>query len=275
MGDRAAEIIPQLLPEAELVSEENIEIKRELLRADLVYLVQYKGKAHILNLELQTNADSEMAFRMLLYHVELHLHYRLPVISVVLYLFEASVVEPPFRETGGDEEEILTLHYRVIALWTLDAREYVQKRIVGMYTFLPGMKGANAPLLLQAIKDMEQRFARPQFVRHLRRFKRILQRSSMLSAQDKQIVEAHMDIHYDSLVDEDPEVQERVAKGKVEMAQKMVADLVEARFPALSELAQERVTLIRNTGALSQLIKQVGTVPDEATARWLLNTFAD
>ena len=57
-----------------------------------------------------------------------------------------------------------------------------------------------------------------------------------------------MDIHYDSLVDEDPEVQERVAKGKVEMAQKMVADLVEARFPALSELAQERVTLIRDTG---------------------------
>ena len=55
----------------------------------------------------------------------------------------------------------------------------------------------------------------------------------------------------------------------------MIIGLVEARFPALIELAQERVTLIRNTGALSQLIKQVGTVPDEATARWLLNTFAD
>ena len=275
MGDRAAEIIPQLLPEAELVSEENIEIKRELLRADLVYLVQYKGKAHILNLELQANADSEMAFRMLLYHVELHLHYRLPVISIVLYLFEARVAEPPFRETGADEEEILTLHYRVIALWTLDAQEYVQKRIIGMYTFLPGMKGANAPLLLQAIKDLEQRFARPQFIRHLRRFKRILQRSNMLSAQDKQIVEAHMDIHYDSLVDEDPEVQERVARGEIRMAQKMIIGLVEARFPALIELAQERVTLIRSTDALSQLIKQVGTVPDEATARWLLNTFAD
>jgi hypothetical protein len=273
MGDRAAEIIPQLLPEAELVSEENIEIKRELLRADLVYLVQYKGRAHILNLELQTNADSEMAFRMLLYHVELHLHYRLPVISIVLYLFEAKVAEPPFRETGGGEEEILTLHYRVIALWTLDAQEYVQKRIIGMYTFLPGMKGANAPLLLQAIKDLEQRFARPQFIRHLRRFKRILQRSNMVSAQDKQIVEAHMDIHYDSLVDE--EAQEWIARGKIEMAQKMIIDFVEARFPALTELAQERVTLIRNTDALSQLVKLVATAPDEATARWLLNTFAD
>ena len=274
MGDRAAEIIPQLLPEAELVSEENIEIKRELLRADLVYVVQYKGKAHILNLELETNADSEMAFRMLLYHVELHLHYRLPVISVVLYLFEAKVAEPPFRETGGDGEEILTLHYRVIALWTLNAREYVQNRIIGMYTFLPGMKGANAPLLLQAIKDMEQRFARPQFIRHLRRFRRILRRSNMVSAQDKQTVEAHMDIHYDSLVDEDPEVQERVARGKIEMAQKMIVGLVEARFPALTELAQERITLIRDTDTLSRLAKQVATVPDEATARWLLNTFA-
>ena len=275
MGDRAAEIIPQLLPEAELVSEENIEIKRELLRADLVYLVQYKGKAHILNLELQANADSEMAFRMLLYHVELHLHYRLPVISIVLYLFEARVAEPPFRETGADEEEILTLHYRVIALWTLDAQEYVQKRIIGMYTFLPGMKGANAPLLLQAIKDLEQRFAGPQLIRHLRRLKRILQRSNMVSAQDKQIVEAHMDIHYDSLVDEDPEIQERVARGEIRMAQKMIIDFVEARFPALTELAQERVTLIRNTDALSQLVKLVATAPDEATARWLLNTFAD
>ena len=151
----------------------------------------------------------------------------------------------------------------------------MQKRIIGMYTFLPGMKGANAPLLLQAIKDLEQRFARPQFIRHLRRFKRILQRSNMLSAQDKQIVEEHMDIHYDSLVDEDPEVQERVARGEIQMAQKMIIGLVEARFPALIELAQERVTLIRSSDALSQLIKQVGTVPDEATARWLLNTFAD
>jgi ribosomal protein S21 len=274
MGDRAAEIIPQFLPQAELVSVENIEIKRELLRADLVYLIQYKGKAHILNLELQTNADSEMVYRILLYHIELHLEYRLPVISIVLYLFEANVPEPPFRELSGDEEEILTLHYRVLALWTMDAREYVKKRIIGMYTFLPGMKGANAALLLQAIEDMNQRYPRPLFVRHLRRFKKILQRSGTVSVQDKQIVEAKMHEHYDSFVDEDPEVQERVARGKIQIAQKMVVGLVEVRFPSLTELAQEKVTLIRNTDTLDQLAKQVATVPDENTASWLLNTFA-
>ena len=81
-----------------------------------------------------------------------------------------------------------------------------------------------------------------------------------------------MDIHYDSLVDE--EAQEWVARGKIEIAQKMVADLVEARFPALTELAQERVTLIRDTDTLSRLAKQVANVPDETTASWLLNTLA-
>ena len=84
-----------------------------------------------------------------------------------------------------------------------------------------------------------------------------------------------MEIPYNSLVDEDPEVQERVARGKIEMAQKMTIYLVEARFPALIELAHERVTLIRVTDALSRLVKLVATVPDEATARWLLNTLAD
>src|SRR5258707_13419594 len=123
MGDRAAEIIPQFLPEAELVSVENVEIKRELLRADLVYLIQYKGTAHILNLELQTNADSEMVYRILLYHIDLHLEYRMPVISIVLYLFEANIHEPTFRELSGDAKETFTYHYRVLNRSTKDGRE--------------------------------------------------------------------------------------------------------------------------------------------------------
>src|SRR5258708_11129868 len=200
--------------------------------------------------------------------------FGLPLFGFFFFFLGGIALNPPFRELSGDEEEILTLHYRVLALWTMDAREYVKKRIIGMYTFLPGMKGANAALLLQAIEDMNQRYPRPLFVRHLRRFKKILQRSGTVSVQDKQIVEATMHEHYDSFVDEDPEVQERVARGKIQIAQKMVVGLVEVRFPSLTELAQEKVTLIRNTDALDQLAKQVATIPDENTASWLLNTFA-
>lgn len=279
MSDHAAEIIPQLLSDTEVIREQNVEIKRELLRADLVYLVNYRGEAHTLNLELQTNADEDMALRMLRYHVELLIAYRLPVLSVVLYLFEANVPEPPFRETSGSQkEELLTLRYHVLTLWTLDARDYVEKRLIVMYTFLPAMKGANASLLIQALEEMKHHYTQPEFVRHTSRFRTILNRSNTIDAQDKRIVEDYMEYHYDSLLDEDPEIKEKIAQGKLQGelqgAQTIVVTFLEARFPSLAELGQQKVTLIRSKDILSLLAKQIATAPDESTARWLLDTIA-
>lgn len=273
-GDRGAEIIPELVPGAEVIEERDSEIKRENLRADIVRLILYRGEPHILNMELQTDADSNMPKRMLRYHVDLHLTHDLPVLSVVLYLFETDVPTPPFEEKSG-EEVLLSMKYQVVALWTLDARECVRKGVLGMYTLLPGMGGADAQLLLYAIGEMEKHFPRPFFEQHMRRFWRILRRAKTLSEQDKQTVEARIMQTYDSLIDEDPEVQERVARGKVEGARQIVVDFVEARFPDLKELAQQRVGLLTNSETLSLLAKQIATVPDEATARWLLGTFGE
>jgi hypothetical protein len=41
-GDEAATILPQLLPGTELIDEQNIEIDRSKLRADLVYIHCYQ-----------------------------------------------------------------------------------------------------------------------------------------------------------------------------------------------------------------------------------------
>ncbi len=54
-----------------------------------------------------------------------------------------------------------------------------------------------------------------------------------------------MDYHYDSLLDEDPEVKERVARGKVEALQEMAMEVVNDQYPTLAELAHERVLLIK------------------------------
>ena len=54
----------------------------------------------------------------------------------------------------------------------------------------------------------------------------------------------------------------------------MVVNIVEARFPTLTELAGQRITLIRNTDTLGLLAKQVATAPDENAFRWLLDSFA-
>ena len=77
---------------------------------------------------------------------------------------------------------------------------------------------------------------------------------------------------YDSLLESDPEFQQRMAEIKLESKREAVIELVEARFPALLEIAQQQVVRLAKLDALSILHKQIGLASDEAIARWLLNT---
>ena len=291
LGDEVAEILPKLLPDSEYIDEQNIEVDRTTLKADLVYNIKYKGKPSILNMELQTDEDPDMPIRMLRYHVGLYDKHRKPVISMVIYPFETALPRSPFEEISG-EETLLTFHFRVLPLWKLDAQDFVRDHVVPMYTLLPAMKGANASLLLQAIEEMKQKYTKSQLARHLTRFRIILLRSSTISEQDKQIVEDQLQT-YDSLLEQDPYFQQRLqqkaaeaaaeaaAKAAVEAAaeaeirtlQRMALDAVEDQYPSLKELAQEKVTLIRQSEVLRQLVRQIYKAPDEVTVRWLLNTF--
>ena len=197
-GDEAAEILPRLIEGVELIDEQNIEIDRSTLRADLVYNVLYKGRPHIANMELQTGADRDMPLRMLAYHVGLHVKHRLPVISVVLYPFETTVPESPYLEISHDEE-FLTFHYKVILLSKLDAIQFVEDGAIAMYSLLPAMKNVSVPLLIRIIKEMEQYYSRDSFIHHLTRFKVILNRSTTLTKQEKQEMNDELS-SYDSLL---------------------------------------------------------------------------
>jgi hypothetical protein len=228
LGDEVAEILPNLLPGSEFIGEQNIEIDRTTLKADLVYNVQYRGNPHILN------------------------------------------------------EELLRFHYRVLPLWKLDAQQFVLDRVICMYTLLPAMKGASAPLLLRAIEEMKQRYKEAQLGHHLVRFRTILRRSGTVSLQDKQEVEDHLD-YYDSLLDQDPYIQEQKAlervlgrnegiyEGRIQELQQMLLEVVEERFPSLAGLAQQKVKQTLRPEVLRQTVKLMFAAPDEATARRLLN----
>jgi len=161
-----------------------------------------------LNLELQTREDADMTHRMLAYYVELYGKYHLPVISMVMYPFETTIAEPRFRE-GSEDDTLLLFQHQILRLWTLDAKQYLNRSVVGIYTLLPAMKGANAMMLIQAIEEMEKQYQGIYLARHLVRFRTILRRSTTLSKQDKQIVEERMHI-YDSLLDEDPDIRDVV-----------------------------------------------------------------
>ena len=279
LGDEVAEILPNLLPGAEFIGEQNIEIDRTTLRADLVYNIRYRGALHILNMELQTDADEDMPLRMLKYHVGLYDKHRKPVISMVMYPFETSIPESPFKETSG-AEVILLLHYKVLPLWKLNAQEFVRDHVVALYPLLPAMQGVNAQLLMQAIKEMEQRYRLPQLGHHLVRFRTILHRSRTLSQQDKQLVEEYMQT-YDSLLDSDPYIQQKVAlEGALQRSKALseflqayrdtIIEITKIRFPALAEAVQQRVAHIQKFEDLQRLNIQLSTVSNQTEARRIL-----
>jgi len=281
-GEEAAEILPHLIPGTELLHDHNIEIDRSQLKADLVYNTLYKGLPHVLNMELQTDEDDKMHFRLLQYHANLLAKYEKPVLSVVLYPFERKVPLPPYKEMSGDEE-LLNWKYRVLGLYDMEAEQFRREQAFCMYSLLPAMKGINAALLIQTLQDMRQHYPTEKMKHHLDRFWKMLQKSVTISVEDKARVEEALQMQYDWFIDTVPEVIERVeqaekrgeakgkvegeergiAKGEVRALQQVVLDVVQDLFPDMVDFAQIEVSLIQQPARLRQLLRDINRATDE------------
>lgn len=292
----AAEILPLLLPGVTVVEVLDIEVLRPPMRTDRVYKVIYKGKPHILEVEVQAGADDDMEYRALVYHANLLRDYRLPVISFIIYLFQATLPESPLHETSGDEE-LLTFHFKVLPLWNLDAREYVDKHAISMYALLPTMQHANAEILLQAIDDMVEYYKdnESKLGRQLLWLSILLHRAEIVPMQDKHIIEERIDT-FQQLLEEDEFVrkqrmlgerigfskgkeegisrgkEEGIIEGGVRAAQRILVEVVSKRYPDLHEMAQQKAARTKSVDALSELITLVSSAPSEEMARFILTS---
>jgi len=129
----------------------------------------------------------------------------------------------------------------------------------------------------------------------------LLERADAVPAQEKEEVQRRLSM-YDPLWEEHPKVkkiraevkqakllarqearaeaQQEVeqARQEAEQALQSVRDaavaMVQVRFPALTEQAREQIATIGDSKLPQILIKQLATVPNEETARWLLNSSA-
>ena len=199
---------------------------------------------------------------------------------------------------SGDEE-LLVLRYRVIALWTYSAQQYLDQHEVAIYPLLPTMDGANYARLAQALDEMKEGYNEQprRLADHLLWFGTFLERADVVLLEDKRRIQQKME-NFASLLDQNPFVQKRRAEGKeegraeglvegraeglvegraeglVEGLQKALVTVVEGRFPPLTDLAQKMVVQATKPDALNLVIKGIVSAPDEATARLLLDLLA-
>lgn len=274
LREQAAEMIPYLVEEAEFVDTLDSEVLKPQpsLRADRAYKILYRGEPHVLHFELETGTNSRMAYRMLSYHALLLEEQRLPVISLIIYPFRTKLPVSPLREMSR-QKELLVFHFKVLALWELEAKQYLKEHIVSMYPLLPTMKGANASMLLEAIDELKQHYDETNLGRRLLWLRTLLGRVKTLPQEDKRRVEERLHM-FDSLLEDDPYIQERETRVATQELQKAVVEFVQGRFPTLGELAQQTVTQVSRPDALHLLIKQISAAPDEVFTRQLLGTLA-
>ncbi len=113
----------------------------------------------------------------------------------------------------------------------------------------------------------------------------VLRRVRTLPRGEKREIQERLNM-WDDLMERDPKMRKirkesearGEAKGKVqglaEGLQKAVITAVKLRFPPLTELAQQKVSRVRQPDALNLLLDQMTAVSDEDAARSLLDRIA-
>jgi hypothetical protein len=106
-----------------------------------------------------------------------------------------------------------------------------------------------------------------------------------VSTEDKQRLEDTLE-EFRSFVGQSPLLRKMLAEaeakgeakgkteGAVEVLQHMLVDVVQGRFPPLTQLAQRKASEVTELQKLQILVKGVSTAPDENIARWVLTTLA-
>jgi len=275
MQQQVPDLLPVLLPGATYQETLDVERIKPTMRADRVYKIMYRGQLHIVDVEFQTCDDEHMISRLLAYHAILYHEYQIPVISLIIYLFRAQMVQSPWNEMSGDDT-LLTFHFLVLPLFLLDAEYYVREHIVCMYPLLPTMRGASHELIGKAMDELaevchDEGILSEKFIW----MEVLLDRTDTIDPQEKIEIQRRISM-YEQLWAKNPKIKQikiqAKKEGKLEEKRKSIIEIVEARFPDLTELATQRVRKMADLEELRQLMKQLAAAPDEAMARGVLDT---
>lgn len=149
------------------------------------------------------------------------------------------------------------------------------------------MQGANHKLLKQAMDELTALHGNDEatLAQQYAWMQILLARTGTIDETEKERIAETM-YEYDPLLEKLPKVKKILAEGKaagrlegqlegrLAQAQKMFITVVSARFPNLTDLAEQIAKQITNPDNLEMLAQQIVKVPDEQTARWLLTSMA-
>jgi len=276
------DILPVFLPGAVYEETLDTERMRPPQRVDKVFKGRYRGELCILHIEFQASSGRKMKTRLLVYNTMLYQDHGLPVITMVIYLFRATMVKSPFVIKVGTQT-IITFQFLVLPMFELDAEQYVHNHVTSMYPLLPTMQGVNKALIRQVVAELIELYKEDKvtLAQQIMWLEILLERTDTIASLEKQEIGEELKM-YDRLWEESSLVRKIRAegeakgeargevKGELQGLRQMIMYIIEGRFPALNTLAQNRIAQITDLEELKRIGKQLAATLDEEVARRML-----
>lgn len=276
LQEDAERILPRLIPGAVFIEALDVEVLPPAMRSDRVFVVELYDKKCIVDIELESSADPDIESRLHAYAANLHHKYHLIVLSMVVYPFKVTMPESPMQWEVGPYK-LLNFEYQVVALWQMQAHQYVQQHAIEMYPLLPTMQGVTVELLGQALNEMNKEYQddEARLARQLLWMGVLLRRSSTISPEAKLDIQRRLNM-FDKLLEEDERVielmEEREARGEARGKVEILTAVIGSRFPTFAEEAHSKLLRVKQPEEFDKLARLVITAPDENALRWVLDS---
>jgi len=148
IGRYYAELLLQLafpdIPARLIGTLENVELSLPVRPVDFVHRIEYEGQEYILHIEFQLKHETNFPRRMHSYHGALTEQFKLPVLTLALYLKPRSSPLPNEYTVSLGDRVVNRFSYPVLRLW-----DYVDEIRSGQYREL-------APLLVTLVQTPDE-----------------------------------------------------------------------------------------------------------------------
>jgi predicted transposase YdaD len=136
--------------EAHVLSLDIVELREIKRTVDFVFKLQRGDELYFLHVEFQAEPEPELIPRCFLYNTQLVLQYKVPVITVIISLFDQRPwPEPVFRVMVGGQE-INRWTFQCLRLWELESETVLAQGLPGLAALVPLMNGSTLDRVEQA-----------------------------------------------------------------------------------------------------------------------------
>ena len=235
--------------------------------SDTLYRITWQEEQVILHAEFQLNHDPEMGQRLWHYNALTHIHTKLPVYSVVIYLQEDKkpVVQSPYVIWLPNGKPTQRLDFDTIKLWEVEPEAIEQTGLVGLLPLLPLTKsGQNRENVLRMIAKLKEVGTRDLLVVGYTCSCLVFTSKDELDWLEKRFFEMR-DILRNTWV-----YQEISKEGREEELCNMLIRITTLRFPDLVSLAQKQAEQTKSPDQLRTMIDKLVIATTDQEARDVL-----